>query len=158
METNRTVFGAMALLAIAGLLAASYVFFTHALDQPLYCPFATGCDAVQASPYASFAGVPASLLGMLGFGVYAALAEAAWRTAAWRMRILAALTLLSAVEVGFTAYLAYLQLNVIRAVCSWCMFSAGITAALALLALGTVAGLLLRRAQGGAQPLAWRHV
>jgi len=51
-----------------------------------------------------------------------------------------ALAVLSVVEVGFTSYMAYLQVAVIRAVCSWCMLSAALTVALALLTTYAIVG------------------
>ena len=70
------------LLALAGLAAASYVFVTHSLGYELFCPFATGCDAVQNSPYAVLFGIPVSLLGMVGFTAYIGLALIGLRSGA----------------------------------------------------------------------------
>ena len=123
MTSNRNGLKVIALLALAGLSAAAYVFVTHSLGYKLFCPFATGCDAVQDSPYAVLLGIPVSLLGMLGFTAYIALALIGLRSgAATRRRYLHALLVLSVMEVGFTSYMAYLQVSVIRAICSWCMF------------------------------------
>ncbi len=150
MNPNRSIFMAMALLALAGLLAATYVFVSHSLNQPIFCPFANGCDAVQDSPYAVMFGIPVSFLGMLGFAAYIGLAVAAWRGGA-HWALLPVLAGLSLIEVGFTAYMAYLQVNVIRAICSWCMLSAAITVVLAGLVLWTVLTSSWRpQASGGA--------
>jgi uncharacterized membrane protein len=51
-----------------------------------------------------------------------------------------ALLVLSVVEIGFTSYMAYLQVAVIRAVCSWCMLSAGLTMVLAVLVIYAMFG------------------
>ena len=140
MKPNRNVLLVMALLALAGLSAATYVFVTHSLGYELFCPFATGCDAVQNSPYAVLFGIPVSLLGMLGFTAYIALALIGLRSGAAARGYLHALVVLSVVEVGFTSYMAYLQVAVIRAVCSWCMLSAALTVALALLTIYAILG------------------
>jgi uncharacterized membrane protein len=134
-RNNRSVLMVIALLALAGLSAATYVFVAHSLGYRLFCPFATGCDAVQASPYAVLFGVPVALLGMLGFAAYLALALTAIYSTAWAWACRAALLVLSLAEVSFTAYMAYLQVAVIRAICSWCMFSAAVTVALAALVI-----------------------
>jgi uncharacterized membrane protein len=133
MNRNRNVLIVIALFALAGLSAATYVFVTHSLGYELFCPFATGCDAVQNSPYAVLFGIPVALLGMVGFTAYTALALSALRLGAATRRHLHALLVLSVVEVGFTLYMAYLQVSVIRAICSWCMLSAALTVALAVL-------------------------
>jgi uncharacterized membrane protein len=140
MNRNRNVLSAIALFALAGLSAATYVFVTHSLGYELFCPFATGCDAVQDSPYAVLLGIPVSLLGMLGFTAYIALALIGLRSDVATRGYLYALLALSVVEVGFTSYMAYLQVAVIRAVCSWCMLSAALTVALAALVMYAVLG------------------
>ena len=88
MNRDRNVLIVIALVALAGLSAATYVFVTHSLGYELFCPFATGCDAVQNSPYAVVFGIPVSLLGMAGFTAYIALALMGLRsgTAARRTR------------------------------------------------------------------------
>jgi uncharacterized membrane protein len=135
MNSKRTVLVVIALLALAGLSAATYVFTAHSLRYRLFCPFATGCDTVQDSPYAMLFGIPVSLLGMVGFAAYLGLALTALRSTARARTYRYALLLLSLLEVGFTSYMAYLQVAVIRAVCSWCMFSAAVTVALAVLVI-----------------------
>jgi uncharacterized membrane protein len=140
MNRNRTVLMVIVLLALAGLSAASYVFVTHSLGYELFCPFATGCDAVQNSPYAILFGIPVSLLGMVGFTAYIALALIGLRSGAAARGYLHALLVLSVVEVGFTSYMAYLQVAVIRAICSWCMLSAALTVALAVLVMFHILG------------------
>ena len=135
MNRNRNILIVITLFALMGLSAATYVFVTHSLGYELLCPFATGCDTVQNSPYAILFGVPVSLLGMLGFIAYIALALFGLRSGVAARGYLHALLILSVVEVGFTSYMAYLQVAVIRAVCSWCMLSAALTVALAMLVL-----------------------
>jgi uncharacterized membrane protein len=136
VNRHRNVLIVIALFALAGLSAATYVFVTHSLGYALLCPFATGCDAVQDSPYAVLFGIPVSLLGMLGFTAYIGfLAVIGLRSGAATRGYLHALLILSVVEVGFTSYMAYLQVSVIRAICSWCMLSAALTVALAALVI-----------------------
>ncbi len=140
MARSRTVLMVIVLLALAGLSAASYVFIAHSLGYELFCPFATGCDAVQNSPYAILFGIPVSLLGMLGFTAYIALALIGLCSGAAAPGYLHGLLVLSIVEVGFTSYMAYLQVAVIRAICSWCMLSAALTVALAALVMFHILG------------------
>jgi uncharacterized membrane protein len=138
MNRSRNFLMAIALLALAGLSAATYVFVAHSLSYELFCPFATGCDAVQRSPYAVLFGLPVSFLGMLGFAAYVLLALTGLGFSAAARGALRALLVLSVVEVTFTSYMAYLQVSVIRAICSWCMFSAAVTVALAALVISAV--------------------
>jgi uncharacterized membrane protein len=138
MNRSRNFLMAIALLALAGLSAATYVFVAHSLGYELFCPFATGCDAVQRSPYAVLFGLPVSLLGMLGFAAYVLLALTGLSSSEAARGTLRTLLVLSVVEVTFTSYMAYLQVSVIRAICSWCMFSAAVTVALAALVISAI--------------------
>ena len=138
MNRRRSFLVVIALLALAGLSAATYVFVAHSLGYELFCPFATGCDAVQRSPYAVLFGLSVSFLGMLGFAAYVLLALTGLGFSAATRGALRALLVLSVVEVTFTSYMAYLQVSVIRAICSWCMFSAAVTVALAALVVSAI--------------------
>jgi uncharacterized membrane protein len=87
MNRDRSVLTVITLFALAGLSAATYVFVTHSLGYELFCPFATGCDTVQDSPYAVLFGIPVSLLGMAGFTAYIGLALMGLRLGAATRRL-----------------------------------------------------------------------
>ena len=79
-----------------------------------------GCETVQASRYATVAGVPVAVLGIAG---YASLLVSAV------MRGEAGVYLgfmISLVGTLFSAYLTYLEVFVIHAICQWCVASAAI--------------------------------
>ena len=84
---------------------------------------------MQSSSYASLAGIPVAVLGLAGYlaiGVALAVSGETARLAA------AALALCG---FGFSAYLTYLELFVIDAICQWCVISAVLMTALATLAV-----------------------
>ena len=133
MNRNRRILLVIGLVALAGMLVAIYDSVSRLLGIPLFCPFAgNGCDIVQNSPYAVILGIPLAFHGVLGFGAYIVLAWMGVRSntgAHWYLYALLALNLL---EVGAMAYFAYLELAVIHAVCSLCMFSAALDIALGI--------------------------
>jgi len=113
-------------LAAAGFVVAGYLALTKlGGDSPLFCTAGSGCDIVQASRYAVFFGLPTALWGA---GLYAAIGVLAligrdaqrWLTT----------FLLAAAGVSFSAYLTYLELFEIGAVCLYCVVSAVIAVAL----------------------------
>jgi len=120
---------AIALLALVGFFVALYLWL-HALGVggPLKC--GTGdCDTVQASRWAMFLGVPVALYGVVGYAAILAVALAGLRPAAIPRR--GPTLILAALATGgllFTAYLTYLELFVIHAICRWCVASAAIIA------------------------------
>jgi len=125
-------------VATVGLVLAGYLTITKLTRaSALFCEAGTGCDIIQASPYALFLGVPTALWGA---AVYAAIGTVALvgLSQRWWLRAF----LLAVSGVAFSAYLTYLSFFVIRAVCAYCLASAAI--AVALFGL-----LLARRPAGG---------
>lgn len=105
-------------VALAGLGIATYLTVVHYAGGEPVCAIASGCATVQQSDYASLAGVPVAVLGLVGYlGVLAALARdgEAGRTAA---------AFLSLVGLGFSAWLTYVEVEVLDAICIWCVGSA----------------------------------
>ena len=105
-------------VALAGLGIATYLTVVHYSGGEPVCAVAHGCATVQQSDYAALAGVPVAVLGVLGYlGLLAALVrdgEAA-RTAA---------AFLSLAGLGFSAWLTYVEVGVLDAICIWCVGSA----------------------------------
>ncbi len=117
--TERRLRITLGVLGLIGLGIAVYLTIEHYAggDNPV-CAFGGGCETVQHSDYAKLAGIPVPVLGLLGY--VAVLVAAALPGDPGRMLgILAAL-----VGFGFSAYLTYLELFVINAICQWCVGSA----------------------------------
>ena len=117
---------AIALLALVGLFVALYLWL-HALGYggAIKCGASGGCETVQTSQWAVFLGLPVAFYGVVGYVVVLVVALVALRPAALAQRpwnvLLAGL---ATVGVLFTAYLTYLELFVIQAICRWCVGSA----------------------------------
>ncbi len=127
-------------LAIAGVVVAGYLSWV-ALDdeQQVVCSGVGDCQTVQSSEYAEIAGVP---IAVLGLGMYLALvaliAARRWwgalRDGEEPPQALAGLTF--ALAFGgtlYSAYLTWLELFEIEAICVWCVGSAVIVTLLMLL-------------------------
>jgi uncharacterized membrane protein len=110
-----------------GLAIAGYLTYVHYAGISPVCEIAHGCEKVQTSHWSRIAGVPVALLGLLGYaGILAALLlrrEAALTAAAGQ----------ALVGFGFSAYLTYREVFTIHAICIWCVASAVLMAALAVL-------------------------
>lgn len=116
----------VATLAVAGFVMAGYLALAKLSGgNALFCTAGSGCDVVQASRYALFLGLPTALWGAGLYGLIGGLALAGFTTHRW----LAAF-LLSVAGVSFSAYLTYLELFVISALCAYCVASAMIALAL----------------------------
>ncbi|NOT08232.1 MAG: vitamin K epoxide reductase family protein [Gemmatimonadales bacterium] len=122
---------AAALLALGGLFMAIYLYlYKIGLIGTMAC--GTGaCETVQLSPQSRFLGVEVSLIGVFGYAAMFLTALLALQPKfagpAWPSKLL---FVLSGGALLFTAYLTYLELFVIHAVCRWCVASALIVVAL----------------------------
>jgi uncharacterized membrane protein len=119
-------------VALAGLGIAGYLTAVHYAGGSPACAIAHGCEVVQQSRYAELAGVPVALLGLLGYAaILASLARdgEAWRTAT---------AFLALAGFGFSAWLTYVEVVEIEAICSWCVASAVCMTVLAALSVARV--------------------
>lgn len=116
----------VAALAAAGGGVAGYLTATKlAGGRALFCTVGSGCDVVQASRYAVFLGLPTAAWGAALFVTIGGLALLGLDARRW----LAAF-LLAVAGASFSAYLTYIELAVLGAVCAYCVVSAAIVVAL----------------------------
>ncbi len=112
-------------LSTLGILVAGYLSVKRFTGGSLVCSRWAQCDVVNNSLYAKLYGVPVAFIGLAGYLVLLALAIAALKTDGSVQRRLVGLGFfLSLGGLAFSAYLTYIELYVIQAVCSWCVSSA----------------------------------
>jgi len=125
-------------LAAAGVLIAAYLTATRLAGDLPACGPLVGCEQVATSAYSDVFGIPVAAFG-LGFSLVVLAAVVAWWRTGSRRAILAAYAL-GLMGLVVVAYLTYLELFVIHAICAWCVAYA------ATVALGWgVTALALRR-------------
>jgi uncharacterized membrane protein len=125
---------AIAVLALAGLFVSLYLWL-HKLGVIGVLQCGTGgCDTVQASPYSDLLGIPVALYGAIGYAALFALSLAAAQRPDVA-RLGTGLAILASLGFLFTAYLTFLELFVIHAICRWCVGSAAIITGIMVLAL-----------------------
>jgi len=110
--------GALAVLGVAGMGVAAYLTYTHWADKAVACGGLGRCETVQQSEYSTIAGVPVALLGGLAAAalVAVALSRLGGLPLAVEWASMAALGLTTA-SVAFAAYLTYIELFVLEAIC-----------------------------------------
>ena len=105
-------------LSLIGFGLAAYLTTVYLQDVPPLCGTSGGCVTVQHSQYAHLAGIPLPVLGLVGYGllfITACLPGQRARTAGMVFTVMAITA-----SIGLT----YLELNVIHAICIWCVASA----------------------------------
>ena len=115
---------AIAALALLGLAISIYLTYVHYAGIEPVCGSISNCERVQSSEYADLLGIPVAVLGIAG---YAAILASLFT----RVEITA---LLAYLAVAFSAYLTWAGGFKIDAICQWCVGSAIVTLAIAVLA------------------------
>jgi uncharacterized membrane protein len=131
---NRLLPG-IAALAVAGIAISGYLTYTHLANATVICTGLHSCDYVQQSEYATIAGIPIAFFGLLLYVAILAGAVVALRSL--RLASTAGLVIFGCALAGllYAAYLTYLELFVLHAICIWCVASAITTTAIFILSL-----------------------
>jgi uncharacterized membrane protein len=115
---------AIAGLALLGLAISAYLTWVHYAGIEPVCTGISDCERVQSSDYAELVGIPVAVLGLAG---YSTILASLWA----RVEVTA---LLAYLAVAFSAYLTWAEVFKIDAICQWCVASALIMVAIAVLA------------------------
>ncbi len=131
-------FGAgMTALSVAGLAIAAYLLAARIIGEVPACGPVKGCETVAASEFATLFGVPVALFGVV-FSVILVAACAVWWRRADRRALYASYGLGLAGIIA-VAYLTYLEVFVIGAICVWCVsYAVTIVAGWALTAVAAL--------------------
>jgi len=126
--TDRVLHRVLVVLALVGIGIAGYLTYIHYRGIAPICAINEGCEKVQSSRYAKVGGVPVPLLGLVGY--VAILASLLVRGEAARL----ATAGMALGGFAFSVYLTSLELFRIHAICQWCVGSAIVMTAIAVLA------------------------
>jgi uncharacterized membrane protein len=121
-------------LSLIGLAVSAYLTWIKLTGKVASCGSVGDCESVNSSRYAEIAGIPIALLGALGFLAVLALLVAESRSPSLAEGARLALFGISLIGTLYSAYLSYIEVAVLRAVCPYCVISA--IAMTAILVLG----------------------
>jgi uncharacterized membrane protein len=126
--SDRVLHRTLIVLALVGIGIAGYLTWVHYEGLSPICAINEGCEKVQSSRYAKVGGVPVPLIGLVGYvAIFASLL----------VRGEAARLATAGMAIGgfvFSVYLTSLELFEIHAICQWCVGSAIVMTAIAVLA------------------------
>ena len=124
----------IAALALAGVFLALYLtLYKMGAIGHLACTIG-GCERVNTSRWATFLGMPVAAWGVAFYGaVFLVALVGTTPCFVQRRDISLALTALTLTGVLFSAWLTYLELFVIHAICQYCVTSAALVALLFLI-------------------------
>jgi uncharacterized membrane protein len=132
---------AIGVACLVGIAIAGYLTYVHYEGLKVLCLASGGCETVQSSRYAKLGGIPVAVLGLAGYVtilVTLAIRGEVGRAAGFGVAVIGFL---------FSMYLTYRELFTIHAICQWCVASAVLMTALAIM---TGARMLLEQGDAGA--------
>lgn len=104
--------------AALGTVVSAYLTWVHYSGSLALCIGVGGCEAVQTSRFSTVGPIPVALVGLAGFVAILAVAIAHARGAAWSLTPLFGLSLAATL---YVAYLSYVEVFVLGAICPWCV-------------------------------------
>lgn len=109
-------------LGLFGATISTYVWYKQVTPGAVAC-LGSGCATVIRSRYGKLLGIPNGALGVVYFLAVAAtpLLSSSWPN------LHPLVLLVTTIALVLYGYLAYLQVFVLRALCNWCLMSAGLT-------------------------------
>ena len=108
-------------LSAAGVILSLYLTVNYfGGNEMSYCMTGTDCDVVKKSAFSKILGMPVSLVGVIG---YAAILTAIF-TVKTKRKKWNTLFILTTAGFSFSVYLTYIEIFVIKAICSYCIASA----------------------------------
>lgn len=114
------------LLALSGLILASYIYFKKKKKKKMICPMRSNCDTVIHSDHSKIIGIPVELLGMIYYAFIGLSYVSVSLLGLWSLQVTVILVGVSGAALLFSIYLVSLQAFVIKHWCTWCLCSAGI--------------------------------
>ncbi len=121
---------ASAALTIGVISVAAYLTWVHYHPAALVCAVDGGCHTVQSSRYAMLGPVPVAALGLAMAVVVALLQVVRWLRPALAPVVSIASVGMLVGAVVYYGYLTHIELNVLHAICQWCVLSAVLTVGL----------------------------
>ena len=115
-----------AFLAGLGMLVSAYMTIYKLTDNQTMCLGNGGCSVVNSSVYSEVYGIPVALIGVLGYSAILAVLILSSRFALLGGNASLLVFGLSLTGFLFTAYLIYVEIALIRALCPFCLASQAI--------------------------------
>lgn len=124
MRSNHKLHLVSLLVAAIGLVDAFYLSWTKLTHKQVFCGTSTQCETVNNSPYSEFGGVPIALLGAGAYLLIIVLLLLENRGDFWRESSSLIIFGITLVGTLYSAYLTYVEVAILRAICPYCVVSA----------------------------------
>jgi uncharacterized membrane protein len=123
-KTSPALFWSTVVLSILGAADAIYLLIYKLTGNPHMCLGNGGCHNVNFSPYSEVSGIPVSVFGICAYFAILCILFLEARVKIAQENGPLVIFGISLGGVAFTAYLTYLEIYVIHAICPFCVVSA----------------------------------
>ena len=134
--------------AIIGALDSLYLSWVKIINSQVFCGTSGQCETVNNSRYSEISGIPIAYLGLGAYLVILAFLYIETRSSFWKENSPLAIFGISLVGVIYSAYLTYIEIAVLHAICPYCVVSA-----LVMLCLFIISIFRLLQVQTGSKPI-----
>jgi uncharacterized membrane protein len=110
--------------SVVGLLDSLYLSWSKLAHTAVFCGGSGQCETVQSSSYAEFAGIPIAILGVIAYLVILGIHYLETRGNFWSENGPVLLFGLGLIGFLYSAFLTYIELAVLHAICPYCVISA----------------------------------
>ena len=112
------------ILAVIGLIDASYLSYSKIFHTELYCAGSNNCATVNSSRYANIGGMPNAFIGLGAFIVILAILY--WEDKHKILKENSPILLFGLCLIGslYSIFLTYVEIALLKAVCPYCFVSA----------------------------------
>lgn len=135
MRMDRNLRGYSLVLAGLGLIDALYLTYVKISHTFALCGPLGDCESVNTSRYSEISGIPISVLGAGAYLLILFLLLMEARSGFWKSNSPLMVFGISLVGVLYSAYLTYIEIAVLRAICPYCVASAVMMVLLFVLAI-----------------------
>jgi uncharacterized membrane protein len=135
MITNRNMRILSIILAVSGVIVSGYLSWVKLAHAQVFCGGSGECELVANSPYAEIVGIPIAFLGLGAYIVITGLLLLENYGDFWKQNSPLIIFGMTLVGLLYSAFLTYLEIAVIRAICPYCVVSAIIMTLLFIIAI-----------------------
>lgn len=135
MRTDQNLRLYSVILACLGLVDALYLTYVKISHTFALCGPLGDCESVNTSQYSEIAGIPISILGAAAYFLILVLLVMEPRASFWKNNGPLMVFGVSLVGVLYSAYLTYIEIFVLKAICPYCAASAVIMVLLLILSI-----------------------
>jgi len=134
-NTGTVILKTSLVLALIGLVDSIYLTYIKLANATASCAGIGDCESVNSSKYAEVAGIPIALLGAGAFLTIIVFLLIENRSDYWRDNAPMFVFGISLAGVLYSAYLTYVEIAILRAICPYCVISALVLVALLVISV-----------------------